>query len=120
VMTPNSHLYFDYYQSEDHEDEPPAIGGFLPLETVYAYEPVPEELRDAEGAHVIGAQANVWTEYMKTAEHVEYMVFPRMFALSEVVWSPGEAREYEGFLQRLEWHLERLDALGVNYRPLDR
>ena len=101
-------------------DEPAAIGGFLPLETVYGYEPVPEELGEAEAVHVIGAQANVWTEYMKTPGHVEYMVFPRMFALSEVVWSPKDAKDYRGFLHRLDWHLDRLDALGVNYRPLDR
>jgi hexosaminidase len=120
VMTPYSNLYLDYYQSEDQENEPPSIGGFLPLDTVYAYEPVPEQLRDADAAHIIGAQANVWTEYMRTPEHVEYMVFPRMFALSEVVWSPREGKDFRGFVKRLEWHFERLDALGVNYRPLDR
>lgn len=120
IMTPYSHLYLDYYQSEDQANEPFAIGGFLPLDTVYAYEPVPEQLRAADAAHIIGAQANVWTEYMKTPEHVEYMVFPRMFALSEVVWSAKEARNLEGFLERLPWHFARLDALGVSYRPLDR
>lgn len=120
VMTPYSNLYLDYYQSEDQENEPLSIGGFLPLDTVYAYEPVPEQLRDADAAHIIGAQANVWTEYMRTPEHVEYMVFPRMFALSEVVWSPREGKDFRGFVKRLEWHFERLDALGVNYRPLDR
>jgi hexosaminidase len=119
VMTPNSELYFDYYQSEDRDNEPPAIGGFLSLETVYAYDPVPEQLGKAEAAHIIGAQANVWTEYMKTPGHVEYMVFPRMFALSEVVWSPKDAKDYKGFLHRLDWHFDRLDALGVNYRPLE-
>ncbi len=120
VMTPTSHLYLDYYQSEDRDNEPLAIGGFLPLETVYGYDPVPEVLSDAEAAHVIGVQANVWTEYMKTPEHVEYMVFPRLFALSEIAWSLAEGKDYGGFLHRLDRHLERLDALGVNYRPLDR
>lgn len=119
VMTPYSHLYFDYYQSEDQDSEPLAIGGFLPLDTVYAYEPVPDELSAAEATHILGAQANVWTEYMKTPEHIEYMVFPRMLALSEVVWSPRERRDYGGFLGRLPWHFDRLDALGVAYRPLD-
>jgi len=119
VMTPYSHLYFDYYQSEDQENEPFAIGGFLPLDTVYSYEPVPEQLRAADAAHIIGVQANVWTEYMKTGEHVEYMLFPRMFALSEIAWSPKEAKDYENFLARIGWHFERFDALGVNYRPLD-
>jgi len=120
VMTPYANLYLDYYQSEDQEAEPFAIGGFLPLDTVYAYDPVPEQLRAGDAAHIIGAQANVWTEYMKTAEHVEYMVFPRMFALSEIVWSPKAAKDYDDFVARLGWHFERLDALGVNYRPLDR
>jgi hexosaminidase len=119
VMTPYSHLYLDYYQSEDQENEPFAIGGFLPLDTVYSYEPVPEQLRAADAAHIIGVQANVWTEYMKTGEHVEYMLFPRMFALSEIAWSPKESKNYEGFLERLGWHFSRLDAMGVNYRPLD-
>lgn len=119
VMTPYSHLYLDYYQSEDQENEPFAIGGFLPLDTVYSYEPVPEQLRAADAAHIIGVQANVWTEYMKTGEHVEYMLFPRMFALSEIAWSPKESKNYEDFLRRLSWHFDRLDALGVNYRPLD-
>ena len=119
VMTPYSHLYFDYYQSEDQDAEPFAIGGFLPLDTVYSYEPVPPQLRDRDKERIIGAQANVWTEYMKTGDHVEYMLMPRMLALSEVVWSAAEAKDYENFLERIEWHLARLDALGVNYRPLD-
>ncbi len=119
IMTPYSHLYLDYYQSEDRENEPFAIGGFLPLDTVYSYEPVPPQLRAADAAHIIGAQANVWTEYMKTPEHVEYMLLPRMLAVSEVVWSPGEFRNFDDFVGRLDWHLDRFDALGVNYRPLD-
>ena len=119
VMTPYSHLYFDYYQSENQDAEPFAIGGFLPLDTVYSYEPVPRQLRDRDKARIIGAQANVWTEYMKTEEHVEYMLLPRMLALSEVVWSPAEAKDYQSFLERIDWHLARFDAMGVNYRPLD-
>ena len=120
VMTPYSHLYLDFYQTQDQEGEPLAIGGFLPLDTVYSYEPVPEELTPAEAAHILGAQANVWTEYMKTEEHVEYMVFPRMFALSEVVWSPSDRKDFDRFVARLDWHFDRLEALGVNYRPLTR
>ena len=119
VMTPTSHLYFDYYQSEQRDEEPLAIGGFLSLEQVYAYEPVPPELTDDEARHVLGAQGNVWTEYMKTEQYVEYMVFPRLFALAEVGWSPTAAKDLDGFLERLRWHLERLEALGVDYRPLD-
>ncbi len=119
VMTPYSHLYFDYYQSEDRENEPFAIGGFLPLDTVYSYEPIPGPLRERDAERIIGAQANVWTEYMKTTDHVEYMLLPRMLALAEVVWTPREQKDYADFLNRLEWHLARFDALGVNYRPLD-
>lgn len=119
VMSPYSHLYFDYYQSEDRENEPFAIGGFLPLDTVYGYEPIPGPLRERDADRIIGAQANVWTEYMKTPDHVEYMLLPRMLALSEVVWTPREQKDYRDFLERVEWHLDRFDALGVNYRPLD-
>jgi hexosaminidase len=119
IMTPTNRVYFDYYQSADTSSEPFAIGGFLPLDTVYAFEPVPRQLRDRDAARIIGAQANVWTEYMKTWDHVEYMLLPRMLALSEVVWSPADARDYDSFLARLEWHVARFDALGVNYRPLD-
>lgn len=119
IMTPYSHLYFDYYQSEDREAEPFAIGGFLPLDTVYSYEPVPPQLRAEAAAHIIGAQANVWTEYMKTGDHIEYMIFPRMFALSEITWSPAELKDFADFRRRIEWHVARLDALGVRYRPLD-
>lgn len=118
IMTPTSHLYFDYYQG-DPESEPLAIGGFLPLERVYAFEPVPDELTDTEAGHVLGAQGNVWTEYMKTPKHVEYMVFPRLFALSEIVWAPEDVRNLEDFQRRLPWHLEYLDALGVGYRIPD-
>ena len=120
IMTPSSHLYFDYYQSEDQDSEPFAIGGFLPLDTVYAYEPVPYQLRPEDAARIIGAQANVWTEYMKTPEHVEYMLLPRMLALSEVVWSPAGTKDFENFLDRLAWHTARFDALGIRYRPIDR
>lgn len=119
IMTPYSHLYFDYYQSEDRENEPFAIGGYLPLDTVYSYEPVPPQLRAEDAAHIIGAQANVWTEYMKTAEHIEYMLFPRLFALSEITWSDAELKDFGDFRRRIEWHVARLEALGVAFRPLD-
>jgi len=118
IMTPTSHVYFDYYQG-DPAHEPLAIGGYTPLEKVYAFEPVPDELSPEEARHVLGAQGNVWTEYIKTPEHVEYMVLPRMIALSEVVWSPREARDWSSFLARLTPHLQRLDRLGVRYRVPD-
>ncbi|MDT8369786.1 MAG: family 20 glycosylhydrolase [Longimicrobiales bacterium] len=115
VMTPTSHMYFDYYQG-DPEREPLAFGGYLPLEQVYAFEPVPAELSADEARHILGVQANVWTEYMKTPDHVEYMVFPRLFALAEVAWSEPAARSFASFFNRMGWHMERLDALGVRYR----
>ena len=117
IMTPNSHLYFDYYQAEN-DDEPLAIGGFIPLKKVYEYDPVPEELTAVEAHNILGAQGNVWTEYLKTSENVEYMAFPRMLALSEVVWS-GPAKNdsvgYANFVSRLEDFYPRLDALDIHY-----
>lgn len=118
IMTPYSHLYFDYYQG-DPEDEPLAIGGYLPLETVYGFEPIPDELDEAEARHILGAQANVWTEYIPTEEHVEYMAFPRALALAEMVWSPAGLRTWDGFAARLPRRLAELDRLGVNYRIPD-
>jgi hexosaminidase len=118
VMTPTSHTYFDYYQSKDQAREPLAIGGFLPLETVYSYEPIPAQLEPQFAAHVLGAQGQLWTEYMPTPKQVEYMAFPRLAALAEVVWSPKDGKEYADFLKRLDAHLPRLQALDVNYRPM--
>ncbi len=118
IMTPNSDVYLDHYQG-DTTQEPLAIGGFSPLESVYAYEPVPSGLTPMEARHVLGAQGNVWTEYMSTTRHVEYMVLPRMLALSEVVWSPVASRDWVGFTNRLPAHLARLEDQGVNYRIPD-
>ncbi len=115
VMTPTSFCYFDYYQGPP-EGEPLAIGGFLPLEKVYSYEPVPEELNEEEREYIIGVQGNVWTEYIATPEHAEYMALPRMCALAEVAWSPAEKRDTKNFLDRMNKHYERLDAMNVNYR----
>jgi len=114
IMTPTSHCYFDYYQSEN-ENEPIAIGGFLPLEKVYSFNPIPEELNEEEAKYVLGAQGNIWTEYMKTSEHVEYMAFPRILAMSEVVWSKTENKNYPDFVKRIENFHKRLDALNINY-----
>ena len=119
IMAPTSHTYMDYYQAKDQANEPLAIGGFLPLETVYAFEPVPAELEPRFEKHVLGAQGQVWTEYMPHPKQVEYMAFPRMSALAEVVWTPKDRKDYAGFLVRLAPHLERLRALDVNHRPLD-
>ena len=115
VMAPTSHTYFDYYQSKDQPGEQLAIGGFVPLETVYAYEPVPADLEPQFAKHILGAQGQLWTEYMKTPKHVEYMAYPRACALAEVVWTPAAARDFTDFTSRLAAHLQRLAILDVNY-----
>ncbi len=114
INTTTSHCYFDYYQSTN-EGEPIAIGGFLPLEKVYGFNPIPEELNEDEQKYVLGAQGNVWTEYMSTEDNVEYMVYPRIMAMSEVVWSKDENKDYDDFVSRVEKFNERLDVLDVNY-----
>ncbi len=115
IMTPTDYLYFDYGQG-DPKSEPFNIGGFVPLEKVYSYNPHSKELTEDEKKYILGAQANVWSEYLKKPESVEYMVFPRMLALSEVVWSPHESKNYANFLERLGAHFPRLDKQNVNYR----
>ncbi|MCC7246649.1 MAG: family 20 glycosylhydrolase [Saprospiraceae bacterium] len=114
IMTPGSHCYFDYYQG-DPNTEPLAISGYTTLEKVYSVEPVPEELSPEESKHIIGAQANLWAEYIPTPEKAEYMAYPRVCALSEVVWSPKADRNWPDFSKRIQAHFPRLDALGVNY-----
>ena len=114
VMTPGSQVYFDYYQS-DPATEPLAIGGSLTLEKAYSYEPVPESLSAAEARYIIGAQANIWTEYMPTSAQVEYMAYPRVCALAEVVWTAKTQKNWPDFARRLQTHFGRLDALGVGY-----
>jgi len=117
ILTPTSHAYFDYYQA-DLEDEPLAIGGFLPLKKVYGFDPIPSELSENETKFVLGAQGNVWTEYMPSTDQVEYMAFPRMLAMSEVVWSGATDNlevDYPDFLTRLESFIQRMDALDINY-----
>lgn len=120
VMTPGSHTYFDHYQSRDRAAEPLAIGGFSDLEKVYGFEPVPAELDSIAARHVLGAQAQVWTEYILGPKHAEYMAYPRTVALAEVLWTAVERKDYGDFLARLLFHLKRLDALDVGYRGLER
>jgi hexosaminidase len=117
VMTPTSNTYFDYYQSPDRGKEPMAIGGMLPLDTVYAFEPVPAALTPEQAAHILGTQGQIWTEYQRTPKNVEYMVFPRLLALAEVAWTPRSLRNYADFRARLAKHEARLNVLDVNYRP---
>lgn len=114
IMTPTSFCYLDYYQSKA-EGEPLAIGGYLPLDTVYHFDPMPPSLGPEAAGHILGAQANVWTEYIKTTDKAEYMVFPRAVAMAEVVWSPKSKRNYPDFVQRFKRHAARLDEAGVNY-----
>jgi hexosaminidase len=114
VMTPGTHCYFDHYQG-DPKREPLAIGGFTTVRKVFEFEPVPAELTPEEAAHVLGAQGNVWTEYMPDIRHVEYMVLPRAAALSEVLWSPKEPRDWPDFERRLARQIERYEAEGYNY-----
>ncbi len=115
IMTPTDFVYFDYGQG-DPAYEPLNIGSYVPLSKVYSFDPVPPELTAEEAKYVIGGQANLWTEYIKTPSHVEYMVFPRMLALSEVLWSEPDSKNYADFMVRLGAHFARLDKQNVNYR----
>jgi hexosaminidase len=115
IMSPGSHLYFDHAEGPA-ELEPLSIGGNTPLERVYEFEPIPPQLQGTERTHILGAQANMWTEYLNTPADVEFKLFPRLLALAEVVWSPAEARDWESFSRRLPAALRALDRLAVNYR----
>ncbi len=115
VMTPASHCYFDYYQSKDKEIEPPAFGGLIDFKTVYSYEPVPAELTPEEAHHILGAQGNMWSEFLTTKSHTEYMALPRLTALSEVVWTPANLKNEASFLSRLNNLYNIYSSLGYNY-----
>ena len=115
IMSPTTFMYFDYYQTKDTDNEPLAIGGYLPLEKVYEFEPLPEALTSEEAKHIIGVQANLWTEYIPTYSHVEYMELPRMAALAEVQWCMPEQKNYEQFLQRIPQMVKTYDMKGFNY-----
>ena len=116
IMTPTSHCYFDYYQRKS-SDEPLAIGGFTPLQKVYEFEPIPKELDLNQSSKILGAQGNLWTEFIKTPEQVEYMIVPRMTALSEVVWSKRKVRNFKEFKLRLNLYKYFLDLENINYSP---
>lgn len=117
IMTPGAYCYFDSYQAEP-STQPYAIGGFLPYLKVYSYSPVPRELSAKEARHILGAQANIWTEYIGTPEHAEYMAYPRALALAEVVWSPEERKDSDDFKRRVQAHIRHLQQKGVNVFPL--
>jgi hexosaminidase len=117
IMTPSGSFYFDYYQFDPtKEGQPLAAGRLTTLDMVYAYDPIPADLTPEQAKHIIGAQGNVWTEYMKTTDYVEYMAYPRAMALAEVVWSPKAARDFASFVARARINLRMLDERNVRYR----
>jgi len=114
VMTPGSHCYFDHYQGEP-KNEPLAIGGFTTVEKVYSFNPTPTTLNKNEANYILGAQGNVWTEYMEDANKVEYMIFPRMLALSEVLWGTSNTEKYKDFQDRMIQHFQYFEENKINY-----
>jgi hexosaminidase len=115
VMTPSKPCYFDHYQSKDKAKEPMAIGGYNPLDSVYAYNPTPSVLSNKEAKYILGAQGNIWTEHISTFKQVEYMSIPRMCALAEVLWTKPENKNYADFIIRLKNHSAYLNTRKVNY-----
>ena len=113
IMTPGSHVYLDHSQTKNEDSV--TIGGFLTMETVYSYEPVPKELTAQQATYVLGAQGNVWTEYMSNPSKVEYMLFPRLRALSEVLWSAKENKNWPAFQTKMESQYKRYKVWGANY-----
>ncbi|WP_373163113.1 family 20 glycosylhydrolase, partial [Bacteroides uniformis] len=114
IMAPNTHCYFDFYQTADTKDEPLAIGGCLPVSKVYELEPT-AGLTEEQAKHVLGAQANLWTEYIATTEHVEYMLLPRLAALAEVQWTAPDKKDYKKFEKRVVHLMEFYRRDGFNF-----
>ena len=113
VMTPGNYMYLDFYQA-DPKTQPYAIGGYTPIKKVYSYDPIPADSLTAEECrHILGVQANTWTEYIQTPEHLEYMMFPRALAVAEIGWTPQELRTWEDFKPRMNAHISRLQGMGV-------
>ncbi len=115
IMVPNDYFYLDYYQSRDTENEPLAIGGYIPVEKCYSYEPFVEGMTEEEKSHILGVQANLWTEYIATNEHLEYMLLPRMAALSEVQWCQPENKNWDRFVESADDFCGIYDEMGYNY-----
>ena len=115
IMTPYQYLYIDYYQSKDQENEPLAIGGYIPVERCYSFEPFTENMTDEEKAHIIGVQANLWTEYVGSQNHLEYMLLPRLSALSEVQWCAPENKIWNRYLDSIDEILNIYEIAGYNY-----
>ncbi len=118
IMTPTSHFYFDYYQARDVEKEPFGIGGYVPVERVYEYEPLPDTLSGDLLKHILGVQANLWTEYIREEDHLEYMLLPRLAALSEVQWCNRGSREWSRFAGALPHIVDVYRFWGYNYSPV--
>lgn len=118
IMTPGSYMYFDFYQA-DPRHQPVAIGGYTPIRKVYNYNPIPQDSLTAEETkHFLGVQANTWTEYIPTPEHLEYMMFPRALAVAEIGWTPQEKRDWQDFKPRVNAHIPVLQQMGLNPFPL--
>lgn len=115
IMTPNTYFYIDYYQSMDIKNEPFGIGGYLPIEWCYTYEPYAEGMTDEEKSHILGVQANMWTEYVATPEHLEYMVLPRLAALAEVQWCEAERKDWDRFHDSADEFCRIYETMGYNY-----
>src|ERR1044072_2043669 len=113
IMTPGAYVYLDHSQAK--KEDSLTIGGYTPVKQTYDYEPIPKELSAAEAKHILGAQGNVWTEYMSNTQKVEYMIFPRASALSEVLWSPSEKRNWSDFEKRLQEQCKRYTLWGTDY-----
>ncbi len=114
VMTPTTHLYFDYYQGEAYL-EPYAIGGYLPLKKVYDYEPVPEELNATEAKYILGVQGNLWAEFIHSPDYADYMAFPRATALAEIAWTAPGLKNWEDFTRRMETQYQRYELADIRY-----
>jgi hexosaminidase len=120
IMTPTDSCYFDYYQGPEATEPEAFPGSYAPLQEVYDMEPMPSGLDAQAATHVLGAQGNLWSEYIPTPEHAEYMALPRAIALAEVLWSEPDALDYSAFVRRLDAHSAHLDAQGTNYAKLFR
>ena len=115
IMTPGKYTYFCYYQSEKHDGQPLALGGYVPLELVYGYNPTPKELSAEEQKHILGLQGCLWSEQIPTPEVLEFMAYPRTFAIAETGWTPENQKNFENFVTRLKVLNKRYDAIGINY-----
>lgn len=116
IMSPNSYLYFDYYQSLDRANEPFNIGGYLPLSKVYNYEPFTPQITKEQQKYIKGVQGNIWMEYIHSEAMVYYMTYPRALALAEIGWSSASKKDYNSFLNRLPPILAELDRRGIPFR----